>query len=168
MVHDIGMGSGLAAIAAMQAGAAGVVGFDTDPFAAVAARLNAQANGIPTFPVIPDIAGQQDPGQDHFRSKEGAFIVLAGDVFYDDEVASRMSAALDSAEASAEPDCHILVGDIGRGFLPRHRLEPLACYPVRDVGDPPGAPAREGWVYHWKSAWTEPAKRKGRPKGRPS
>ena len=76
--------------------------------------------------------------------------MLAGDVFYDAAPARLAAAALDAARAALEDDAPILVGDIGRRFLPRNRLEPLASYPVRDVGDPPSAPLREGWVFRWR------------------
>lgn len=45
-VVDLGSGSGVAGIAAVMAGAAGVVGCDTDGFARDATRLNAALNGI--------------------------------------------------------------------------------------------------------------------------
>ena len=45
-VIDIGAGSGIAAIAAMQAGAASALAADVDPLAALAIRRNAAANGV--------------------------------------------------------------------------------------------------------------------------
>lgn len=133
-VVEIGTGSGLVAIAALRAGATGVAGVDPDPLAAVAARINAEANGVPAVPVTATIP-------------EGAkaSVILAGDVFYDGRAARQVAAAFD-----AWPGVTILVGDIGRRFLPRDRLEPLASYPVRDLGDPPSAPLRDGWVFRWR------------------
>jgi predicted nicotinamide N-methyase len=76
-------------------------------------------------------------------------VVVAGDVFYDEAVAASAAVALDAAWGALGPKTEVLVGDIGRRFLPRDRLAPLASYPVRDLGDPPGAPLREGWVFRW-------------------
>ena len=45
-VLDLGAGSGLAAIAAMRAGASSAVACDIDPFAVAAIPLNARANGV--------------------------------------------------------------------------------------------------------------------------
>src|SRR5215212_9119167 len=45
-VLDFAAGSGLCAIAAMQAGAAAVLAADVDPFCAAAVALNAPANGV--------------------------------------------------------------------------------------------------------------------------
>src|SRR4051794_2983762 len=45
-VIDFATGSGLCAIAAMQAGAASVLAADIDPYAAVAVAMNAQANEV--------------------------------------------------------------------------------------------------------------------------
>lgn len=132
-VLDLGTGSGLVALAALRAGAAHVVATDPDPLAAVAARLNAEANGLPAFPVkasLPPLA-------------PGPWTILAGDVFYSARAARAVTALLDTLG----PD--ILVGDIGRRFLPPDRLTPLAAYPVRDVGDPPGV-TREGGVFRWR------------------
>jgi predicted nicotinamide N-methyase len=142
---EIGMGSGLVAIAALRAGARTAAGFDTDPLAAVATRLNAEANGV--GPVATQIGPAERLGEilGSACMTEDAPTILAGDVFYDEEAASRVAAAFEAAPRGAA----ILIGDIGRRFLPRERLEPLARYPVRDVGDPPSAPLREGWVFRW-------------------
>ena len=148
-VVEIGAGSGLVALAALRAGAESVLAIETDPLAAVAIRLNAEANGLPT-PVVQ----VGEPQQVAFvvgsiRTTQGTSAVLAGDVFYDETVAASATATLDAARDALGPDTPILVGDIGRRFLARDRLEPLASYPVRDVGDPPSASLREGWVFRW-------------------
>lgn len=146
IVVDLGAGSGLAGIAASRAGARDVNGLDTDPLADLATSLNAWANAaadVGTWVLPPEhVAGS---AIDHVRlGQAGTF--LAGDVFYDEPLAATMSAVLDYAAARGVT---VLVGDIGRRFLPRDRLEPLASYPVRDVGDPPSAPLREGRVFRW-------------------
>lgn len=139
---ELGAGSGLVSIALRRAGGRATA-TDPDPLALVAMRLNARANGV---------ALDARPGG--FAATAGALdglarrptLLLAGDVFYDQGLAAEAAACFDRQP----PHVTILVGDIGRRFLPRDRLEPLASYPVRDPGDPPSAPARDGWVYRWK------------------
>jgi predicted nicotinamide N-methyase len=142
---DLGTGSGLVALAALRAGAMEVAGLDPDPLAEIALRLNAQANGLD--PLALRVASPGDlPGLLHQRRGTGPILALAGDVFYDATVARESARALDAATAQGAT---ALVGDIGRRCLPRERLEPLAAYPVRDLGDPPSAPPREGGVFRW-------------------
>lgn len=140
-VLDLGTGSGLAALAAARAGAAEVLALDTDPLAAIAARLNAEANGpdlrieaLPHEGIEAALRAWAAPGQ----------ILLAGDLFYDAAVAERATRLLDIATAHG---AEALVGDVGRRFLPRSRLEPLATYPVRDVGD---AEDTQASVFRWR------------------
>ena len=149
-VVEIGAGSGLVALAALRAGAEGVLAIETDPLAAVAIRLNAEANGLPV-PVV-QVPRPKRPALDLANLQEirGCSAVLAGDVFYNEAVAASATASFDAVRDALGPDTPILIGDIGRRFLPRDRLEPLASYPVRDVGDSPSAPLREGWVFRWK------------------
>lgn len=138
--REVGAGGGIATIAALLTGR-DIRPSDPDPLALVALRLNAQANGVTAEPV---------PGGLHETAPDdpawGPRLLLAGDVFYDQAIAAEAAACFDRQPGSVT----ILVGDIGRRFLLRDRLEPLASYPVRDVGDPPSVPPREGWVYHWK------------------
>lgn len=151
-VVEIGAGSGLVSLAALRAGAERVLAIETDPLAAVAIRLNAEANGLP-MPVV-QVRVPKGPALDleNVQRSRGRSAVLAGDIFYDEAVAASATASLDAARDALGPDTPILVGDIGRRFLPRDRLEPLASYPVRDVGDPPSTPLREGWVFRWKAS----------------
>ena len=144
-IWEIGAGSGLVALAALRAGADTVVALDTDPLAAISVRLNAEANGLPP-PVAITATRIHRPS----RRTQGEAVVLAGDVFYGEEVARDTASALDAAAAVLGAGTTILVGDIGRRHLPLNRLEPLASYPVRDVGDPPSAPLREGRVFRWR------------------
>jgi predicted nicotinamide N-methyase len=151
-VVEIGAGSGLVSLAALHAGAENVRAIETDPLAAVAIRLNAVANGLPAPVVHVGKTQQVAFVLRSIRKTDGVSAVLAGDVFYDEVVAASATASLDAARDALSPDTPILIGDIGRRFLPRDRLEPLASYPVRDVGDPPSAPQREGWIFRWKRA----------------
>jgi predicted nicotinamide N-methyase len=79
-VLDFASGSGLVAIAAMQAGASSVLASDIDPFALPAIEINALANGVSVAPSLDDLIGQ-DGGWD---------VVLAGDVFYEKPLAGRL------------------------------------------------------------------------------
>lgn len=116
-VLDVASGSGLVAIAAAMAGAASVEAADIDAFATAAIRINAAANGVAVVPRLGDLVGGDD----------GWDVVLAGDIFYDRDLAAAMIewfACLDARCAT------VLVGDPGRSYLPQHRLEELAAYSV--------------------------------------
>lgn len=124
-VLDFATGSGLVAIAAAKAGAAHVQACDIDRFAIEAARLNAHANGVEIEALAADLVG----------ADEGWDVVLAGDVSYERDMAARVTdwlARLDKRGATA------LIGDPGRSYLARARLEALAEYSVpvtRDLED---------------------------------
>lgn len=117
-VLDVASGSGLAAIAAAIAGAASVTANDTDPYALAAIPLNASASGV-AVAVNGDDLLSGDGGD--------ADVVLAGDVFYDSEMAGQVLAFIERATAR---DAVVLVGDPGREHLPRHRLRVVATYPA--------------------------------------
>ncbi|WP_377294295.1 class I SAM-dependent methyltransferase [Rhizobium sp. SG2393] len=116
-VFDLATGSGLVAIAARMAGAVHVTAADIDPWAGTAVRLNAGLNAVDlTF-----------CGEDRLGLPIDAEILLAGDVFYDKAFADRLLpwfSALTSAGVS------VIVGDPGRSYCPRDRLEALATYSV--------------------------------------
>jgi predicted nicotinamide N-methyase len=90
---------------------------DIDAFAVAAIRLNARANGVAVEPVAEDLIGT-DRGWD---------TVLAGDICYERDLAARVVAWL---EGLARRGALVLVGDPGRSYLPRERLEALATYEV--------------------------------------
>jgi predicted nicotinamide N-methyase len=116
-VLDFASGSGLVAIAAMKAGAAEVTACDIDSFAIAAISLNAEANGVSINPRQADIVGQ-DGGWD---------TVLAGDICYERDLASRVVNWLYSL---SQKGATVLIGDPGRSYLPKERLENLAVYEV--------------------------------------
>jgi predicted nicotinamide N-methyase len=117
-VLDVASGSGLVAIAAAKAGAASVVAGDIDPLAVAAIALNASANGAPVDSRVFDMA-QDDAGD--------AGVVLAGDVFYQRELAEL---ALRFLRAVAGDGVDVLVADPGRAFVPAASLTALARYQV--------------------------------------
>jgi predicted nicotinamide N-methyase len=117
-VLDFASGSGLVAVAAMKAGAAEVTACDIDPFAIAAIGLNAEANGVSAIiPLQADIVGQ-DRGWD---------TVLAGDICYERDLAQRVT---DWLFALSRRGATVLIGDPGRSYLPKERLENLAVYEV--------------------------------------
>lgn len=116
-VLDFASGSGLVAIAALNAGASEVTAADIDPFCETAVRLNMRANGVSaTF-----------SGADHVGEYRGWDVILAGDVFYEKPFADRLIPWFcDLARQGAD----ILVGDPGRAYLPKERMQALAVYQV--------------------------------------
>lgn len=116
-VLDFASGSGLVGIAAMKAGAAGVTCADIDPFALSAITLNGAANGVALQPHGEDLIGR-DLGWD---------TVLAGDICYEKDLAERVYGWL---LALAGRGARVLIGDPGRAYLPRERLEQIAEYHV--------------------------------------
>ncbi|KXF79320.1 nicotinamide N-methyase [Paramesorhizobium deserti] len=116
-VLDFASGSGLVAIAAAKAGAAGVIASDIDPFAETAIALNAAANGVAVASRIEDLIG----------TDEGWDVILAGDVFYERPFAERLIPWFSTLR---ERGATVIVGDPGRAYLPKERLQSLAVYTV--------------------------------------
>lgn len=120
-VLDFASGSGLVAIAAKRAGAASVIGAEIDAFAGVAIGLNAAANGVVVEVRIEDVIGRD----------EGWDVVLAGDVCYEQGMAARVIGWLEALQARGAT---VLIGDPGRSYLPKGKLEERATYMVPVVG----------------------------------
>ena len=124
-VLDFATGSGLVAIAAAKAGAASVLAVDIDPFCAAAVALNAELNGVGVAFDSDDLIGETGDWD----------VVLAGDVFYDRAFADRLGAVVRGALPGVAPTS--LVGDPGRSYLPKQRLD-------RACGLPGAGDARAG------------------------
>ncbi len=126
-VLDVASGSGLVALAAAHAGAAHVAANEIDSYAIAAIHLNAAANGR----VIQAYQGNLlSRGSD-----VTADVVLAGDVFYNRDMATAMLAFL---RAARERGADVLVGDPGRRYVPNAELEIVTEYDVpvlRDIED---------------------------------
>lgn len=116
-VLDFASGSGLVGIAARMAGASAVLAVDIDPWSGTAIRLNGGLNGVTL-----DYTGEDMLGRDG-----GWDVVLAGDVFYDRAFAA---AIVPWFLALAARGATVLVGDPGRAYCPRERMEALATYQV--------------------------------------
>jgi len=116
-VLDFGSGSGLVAIAAARAGAVHVRAVDIDPIAAVAAKMNAEANRVAIEISVVDLVGQALPDVD---------LVLAGDIWYEPEPSARFRRWL---RKLANDGVRVLTADPGRLHVPR-RVRELARYDV--------------------------------------
>ena len=116
-ILDFATGSGLVAIAAKRAGAGSVTACDIDGFAAMAAAMNAVHNRACFALRCDDIVGQDDGWQ----------VVLAGDVFYDQDLASALLPWFDALTARG---ALVLIGDPGRSYCPVECCEALAVYRV--------------------------------------
>ncbi|KAB2849603.1 MAG: methyltransferase [Hyphomicrobiaceae bacterium] len=117
-VLDLASGCGIDAIAAMKAGAKGALAADVDPFAAVAARLNAEANGMSIETTEADLLP---------ATPRGFEVLLVGDLFYERPLAER---ALAFARAARAEGAEVFVGDPGRSYFPRAAFEEIAQYSV--------------------------------------
>jgi predicted nicotinamide N-methyase len=130
-VLDIGAGSGIVAIAAARAGAASVLAADIDAFSCAAVRLNAAANDCTVTVTQDDLIG----------TANGWDVILVGDLFYERPLAERLLAWLGPLEAPA------LLGDPGRNYFPKDRVERLAVYSVQTTRDLEDREMRETGVY---------------------
>jgi predicted nicotinamide N-methyase len=117
-VLDVGAGSGLVAIAAALAGASSVIAADMDDVARRAIGLNAALNGVAVEILGGDVTARPAPPVD---------TVLAGDMCYERGAAERLA---DWLGGLARDRVTVLLGDPGRSYLPKDRLEPLATYDV--------------------------------------
>ncbi|KNY14672.1 50S ribosomal protein L11 methyltransferase [Shinella sp. SUS2] len=116
-VLDFASGSGLVGIAARLSGASSVLAADIDPWSEAAVRLNAILNGVDLIHTAENMIGRD----------EGWEVVLAGDVFYDRGFADVLIPWLSTLAARG---AMVLVGDPGRAYCPRERMEALATYTV--------------------------------------
>ena len=116
-VLDFATGSGLVAVAAAMAGACATEASDLDGFAVEAVGLNAALNGVAVAPRLADLIGRD----------EGWDAVLAGDIFYERDTAAKVTEWLFGL---MERGAAVLIGDPGRSYLAKGRLEPLATYAV--------------------------------------
>ena len=125
-VLDLATGSGLVAIAAVQAGSASIVATDIDEFATTAAGMNAGLNRVSLDIKLVDVLHQQPPPAD---------VILVGDLFYEKTLAARCLTWLREAQGQG---AKVFIGDPGRSYLPKQQLEKLAEYNVpvtRDLED---------------------------------
>ena len=134
-VLDFGAGSGLVAIAAAKAGAAGVLAADIDHFAAAAIALNAKLNGVAVTVTTAHVIDTSDPRWE---------VVTAGDVCYEQPMAARVARWL---AALAGDGCLVLLGDPGRAYLPADGLRERSRYVVPTSRDLEDRNTRKGVVW---------------------
>jgi predicted nicotinamide N-methyase len=103
---------------------------ETDPLATAAIVLNAEANSV--LPPACAVGG------------ESADVIVAGDVWYEKELADSACGYLESAAAAG---AQVLAGDIGRRYFPRARYDCLISY------DLPASVALEGAQSLRASVW---------------
>lgn len=139
-VFDLGSGSGLCAMAAMHAGAATVIAADIDRFAVAAIELNARANRHRIAVQLGDVLDDDPPAVD---------VVLAGDCWYDAELAARV---LPWLQRVRDRGIDVLVGDPGRRYLPAGELIALATYDVRTTTELEDLDHKQGRVYELRPA----------------
>lgn len=119
-VIDFAAGSGVSSMAAALAGAASVVANDIDLLSLVAARLNAEANGLAIETSADDWLA--DPA-----AAPPADIVIAGDVCYERDMSARALAWL---RGHANAGRLVLLGDPGRNYFTAQGLQELARYEI--------------------------------------
>lgn len=119
-VIDFAAGSGVSSMAAARAGAASVTANDIDALSLVAARLNAEVNGL-----VLEINSQDWlAGADALPEAD---IVIAGDVCYEREMSARALAWL---RGHARAGRMVLLGDPGRNYFSAQGLEERARYEI--------------------------------------
>jgi predicted nicotinamide N-methyase len=115
-VLDFAAGCGLAAIAAVRAGAATVEAAEIDPLAVAAIGLNAALNGVAIEAACGDIVGAPCRWD----------LILCGDVCYEAPMTAHILPWLKAMAAAAE----VWIADPGRAYLPRAGLDPFATLTV--------------------------------------
>jgi predicted nicotinamide N-methyase len=133
-VLDLASGSGLAAIAVAIAGG-DVIANDIDPFAMAAGEFNAQLNGVKVTSRLGDLLS---------GTGDDADLVVVGDALYNADVTDAMLAFLRRVVARGG---EVLIGDPGRGHLPRHGLAELATYHQPGIGEQVDARLSEVTVF---------------------
>ncbi len=127
-VLDIATGSGLVAIAAAKAGAASVTANDIDPISLAAVALNARLNGVAVTTTVDDLTRLSTTEGRPEDSSEDWDVVLAGDIFYDREMAARFTPWLSNRAASGTL---VVIGDPNRIYLPTEGVDRLISYDVQ-------------------------------------
>lgn len=133
-VLDFASGSGVAAIAAVRAGAARVIATEIDEFAIAAMHLNAALNDV-----VFDISLR-----DVVDAEERWNVVIAGDVCYDREMSERVVRWLRRLAARGAT---VLMADPGRPYSPKQGLEELARYDVPAIRELEELDSKETRLY---------------------
>ncbi len=121
-VVDIACGSGLVAIAAAKAGAAGVTANDIDPYCGVAVSINAALNGVEIAFDGRDLLSVSPPQADVF---------LAGDIAYEKAMSIAMMTFFSRAVSLGSV---VYLGDPHRAYFPQG-LRRCADYDIVTTAD---------------------------------
>jgi hypothetical protein len=125
-IIDFASGSGVAAIAAMKAGAKQVIATEIDPLALAAIQLNAAMN---------DVTIINEDNLDMTRVPKNVDLILAGDVCYSQAMSATLLRWLWLCIAKG---IKVLLSDPGRAYVPQDGLVQHATYTVptsRDLED---------------------------------
>ena len=115
-VLDFAAGCGLAAIAALKAGAAAVDAAEIDPFAGTAILLNSSANNVVINVLMGDVVGAPCRWD----------VIFCGDVCYEAPMTSHIIPWLRRCARQAL----VLIADPGRKYVPEDGCEAIARYVV--------------------------------------
>ncbi|MGC9269541.1 class I SAM-dependent methyltransferase [Acidiphilium sp.] len=132
-VVDFAAGSGLAGIAAFQAGAGVVTAIEIDPMAGAAIALNAAANGARIAIAIGDATG----------APLEADLVLCGDICYEAPMTRHIWPWLRACAATAE----VWIADPGRAYVPAAGLAEFARYDIATTAELESRTHRETILY---------------------
>jgi predicted nicotinamide N-methyase len=114
-ILDVGAGSAVSVIAAMKAGARSGIANDTDRYGCAAARLNADANGVALSWSATDL----------LATEPDADLIIIGDLFYEPELAIRVTSFLERAVHSGTT---VLFSDRATAPRPPLLFEMIAEY----------------------------------------
>ena len=138
-VIDFAAGSGIAAIAAMKAGASEVLAIDIDPLALHAINLNAAHNQVEV---------KISEGIDIYEPPAKTDLILAGDICYQQSMSTALVRWLHLCHASG---IKVLISDPGRAYVPKEGLTKLATYTVPTSRDLEDQDSREVTVWEMES-----------------
>lgn len=125
-VLDFAAGSGVAAIAAMKAGARSAVAAEIDPLALASIQINANLNHVKI---------ETSEGVDFAKACKDIDVILAGDVCYQQAMAARLMKWL---WLNFHKGIKIYIADPGRAYVPHEGLKACGQYVVptsRDLED---------------------------------
>jgi predicted nicotinamide N-methyase len=122
-VVDFAAGSGIAAIAAMKAGAKSALAVDIDKLALEAIRLNAKHNQV----VI-----SVNEGINLTKPYAKADLILAGDICYQQSMSTTLTRWL---RLCIDRGTQVLIADPGRAYVPQDGMRKLASYDVQTSRD---------------------------------
>jgi predicted nicotinamide N-methyase len=135
-VLDFAAGCGMAAIAAMRAGAASALAAEIDPLAGAAITLNAGINRAEVAVHLEDMVGTRPTAQ----------LILCGDICYEAPMTRHIWPWLRQCAATAE----VWIADPGRSYLPEDDVEAFARFSVPTTEELESRLARDVTLYRFR------------------